>query len=177
MPGERYFAVRDRLSELLGWIGDLTHEVALEAEPEHPQPVLTQPVLIAAIGEINAGKSSLLNALVGEELCEVSPLPLTSEVRLYRHGDPADNPVQPLLYECRRPLEYLRNFDLLDTPGTNAKYEGHREIAEPFLEHADLVLVVFTAENPWTASTWDAVSKLSPEALSRTALVVQSTLR
>ena len=49
MPGERYFAVRDRLSELLGWVGDLTHEVALEAEPEHPQPVLTQPVLIAAI--------------------------------------------------------------------------------------------------------------------------------
>ncbi|HEY1123368.1 MAG TPA: dynamin family protein [Haloferula sp.] len=173
MPGERYFAVRDRLSELLGWIGDLTHEVALEAEPEHPQPVLTQPVLIAAIGEINAGKSSLLNALVGEELCEVSSLPLTAEVRLYRHGDHADNTVQPLLYECRRPLDYLRNFDLLDTPGTNAKYDGHREIAEPFLEHADLVLVVFTAENPWTASTWDAVSKLSPEALSRTALVVQ----
>ncbi|RYD95050.1 MAG: hypothetical protein EOP61_20500, partial [Sphingomonadales bacterium] len=173
MPGERYFAVRDRLSELLGWIGDLTHEVALEAEPEHPQPVLTQPVLIAAIGEINAGKSSLLNALVGEELCEVSSLPHTSEVRLYRHGEHADNQVQPLLYECRRSLDYLRNFDLLDTPGTNAKYEGHREIAEPFLEHADLVLVVFTAENPWTASTWDAVSKLSPEALSRTALVVQ----
>ena len=173
MPGERYFAVRDRLSELLGWIGDLTREIALEAEPEHPQPVLTQPVLIAAIGEINAGKSSLLNALVGEELCPTGSLPLTSEVRLYRHGEEADNEVQPLLHECRRPLDYLRNFDLLDTPGTNAKYDGHREIAEPFLEHADLVLVVFTAENPWTAATWDAVSKLSPEALSRTVLVVQ----
>ncbi|MCW1885783.1 dynamin family protein [Luteolibacter flavescens] len=173
MPGERYFAVRDRLSELLGWIGDLASEVALETEPDHPQPVLNQPVLIAAVGEINAGKSSLLNALVGEELCPVSALPLTSEVRLYRHGEDVDNAVQPLLHECRRSLDYLRNFDLLDTPGTNAKYEGHREIAEPFLEHADLVLVVFTAENPWTAATWDVVSKLSPEALSRTAIVVQ----
>lgn len=173
MPGERYFAVRDRLSELLGWIGDLAGEVALEAEPDHPPPVLSQPVVVAAIGEINAGKSSLLNALVGEELCPTGTLPLTAEVRLYRHGEHSDHEVQPLLYECRRPLDYLKNFDLLDTPGTNAKYEGHREIAEPFLEHADLVMVVFTAENPWTAATWDAVSKLSPEALSRTVLVVQ----
>ena len=49
MPGERYFAVRDRLSELLSWIGGLADEVGLEAEPDHPQPVLSQPVLIAVI--------------------------------------------------------------------------------------------------------------------------------
>lgn len=173
MPGERYFAVRDRLTEVLGWIGDLADDVALEAEPEHPLPVLSQPVLIAAIGEVNAGKSAVLNAIAGADLCPAGSLPLTSEVRLYRHGAEADQTVQPLLVECRRPLDFLRNFDLLDTPGTNARIEGHREIAEPFLEHADLVLVVFTAENPWTAATWDAVSRLSPEALSRTALVVQ----
>jgi hypothetical protein len=173
MPGERYFAVRDRLAELLGWIGDMAGEVGLEPEPEHPAPVLSQPVLIAAIGEVNAGKSSLLNALAGEALCPESPLPLTAEVRLYRHGAEADHSVQPLLVECRRPLEFLRNFDLLDTPGTNSRSQDHREIAAPFLEHADLVLVVFTAENPWTAATWDAVSRLSPEALTRTVLVVQ----
>ena len=34
-----------------------------------------------------------------------------------------------------------------------------------------MTLVVFTAENPWTAATWDGVSRLSPEALARTALV------
>ncbi|MCW1912033.1 dynamin family protein [Luteolibacter sp. GHJ8] len=173
IPGERYFAVRDRLSELLEWIGHLAREVALEEEPDHPAPVLHRPILIAAIGEVNAGKSSLLNALVGEELCPASPLPLTTEVRLYRHGAEADKEVQPQLVEVRRPAEYLRNFDLLDTPGTNSKVNGHAETAEPFLEHADLILIVFTAENPWTASTWDAVSRLSNEALSRTALVVQ----
>jgi hypothetical protein len=173
MPGERYFAVRDRLSELLEWIGDLAREVALEDEPDRPAPVLLRPILIAAIGEVNSGKSSLLNALVGEELCPAGPLPLTTEVRLYRHGAEADNEIQPQLVEARRPLDYLRNFDLLDTPGTNSKLNGHAEIAEPFLEHADLILIVFTAENPWTAATWDAVSRLSPEALSRTALVVQ----
>jgi hypothetical protein len=173
MPGERYFAVRDRLSELLGWIGDLAGEVGLEVEPDRPPPVLSQPVLIAAIGEVNAGKSSLINALVGTELCPAGPLPLTAEVRLYRHGEEADHPVDSCLVECRRPFEYLRNFDLLDTPATNAKSSNHAEVLEPFLEHADLVLVVFTAENPWTAATWDAVSRLSPEALGRTALVVQ----
>ena len=173
MPGERYFAVRDRLSELLSWIGSLADEVGLEAEPDHPQPVLSQPVLIAVIGEVNAGKSSLLNALVGEELCPAGPVPLTAEVRVYRHGGEGDHPVEPLLLECRRTSEFLRNFDLLDSPGTNARNSSHAAILEPFLEHADIVLVVFTAENPWTAATWDAVSRLSPEALARTALVVQ----
>lgn len=173
MPGERYFSVRDRLSELLGWIGELDHEVGLEPEAEHPAPVLSQPVLIAVIGEVNAGKSSLLNALAGVSLCPAGPLPETREIRLYRHGPEADHPVQPLLVECRRPLEYLRNFDLLDSPGTNARGSDHGAVLEPFLEHADLVLAVFTAENPWTAATWDAVSRLSPEALARTALVVQ----
>jgi hypothetical protein len=173
MPGERYFAVRDRLAELLGWIGSLADEVGLEHDSEAPPPVLSRPVLIAALGEINAGKSSLLNALAGAELCPSSPVPLTAEVRLYRNGAEHDHEVEPLLVECRRPLDYLRNFDLLDTPGTNAKHNGHAAVAEPFVEHADIVLVVFTAENPWTAATWDAVSRLSPEALSRTALVVQ----
>lgn len=173
MPGERYFAVRDRLSELLGWIGDLAAEVELEDEAEHPAPALSRPVLIAAVGEVNAGKSTLLNALVGADLCPAGSLPLTTEVRLYRHGADHDQRQGDLLVECRRPLDLLRNFDLLDTPGTNSKTDGHAGIAQPFLEHADLVLVVFTAENPWTAATWDAVSRLSPEALGRTALVVQ----
>jgi hypothetical protein len=138
-PGERYFAVRDRLSELLAWIGDLAREVALEEEPDHPAPVLHRPILIAAVGEVNSGKSSLLNALVGEELCPAGPLPLTTEVRLYRHGIEADQEVQPQLIEARRPAAYLRNFDLLDTPGTNSKINGHAGITEPFLEHADLI--------------------------------------
>src|SRR5690606_5488359 len=101
------------------------------------------------------------------------PVPLTAEVRLYRHGEECDRDAGEMLLECRRNEDYLRNFEFLDTPGTNAKLYGHAGVAEPFLEHADLVLAVFTAENPWIAATWDAVSRLSPEALARTAFVVQ----
>ena len=55
MPGERYFAVRDRLSELLGWIGDLSREVALEDEPDRPLPLIL-------LAEPSVSRSEALNA-------------------------------------------------------------------------------------------------------------------
>src|SRR5688500_5227666 len=116
MPGERHFAVRDRLSELPRWNGDLAGEAAVEEEPRHPVPVLSRPILIAAIGEVNAGKSSLLNALAGAEICPSGAVPVTGDVRLYRYGEDADHAADDLLVECRRGVEYLRNFELLDTP-------------------------------------------------------------
>lgn len=173
MPGERYFAARDRLAEISACIAELARETALEIPQHDPTPDLHQPILLAAIGEVNAGKSALLNAIAGTPLCPAGPLPLTTEVRHYRYGPVIeDRPCEGYL-ECRRPVAFLKDFELLDTPGTNVATKPQIAAAEPFLDRAELVMVVFTAENPWTAPTWDAVGRLTDESLERALLVVQ----
>ncbi|MDB6079870.1 MAG: hypothetical protein JWO82_3617 [Akkermansiaceae bacterium] len=176
MPGERYFAARDRLAEISTHIAGLARDTGLEVPEHDPVPDVGRPILLAAIGEVNAGKSSLLNAIAGVEVCPAAALPLTKEIRLYRYGGSAmERAHDGGVLECRRPVPFLKNFELLDTPGTNATGRPEPEQIDPWLNAAEFVMVVFTAENPWTAATWDAVSRLSDETLERTVLVVQRT--
>lgn len=172
MPGERYFAARDRLAEISGCIAGLVRETGMEIPGHDEAPDLHRPILIAALGEVNAGKSTLLNALAGAPLCPAGPLPLTGDVRVYRHGAVAEVEAGEHVI-CSRPAEFLRNFELLDTPGTNVISKPQIAALEPLLGRAEWVLVVFTAENPWTAATWDAVGRLTDAELERTVLVVQ----
>lgn len=178
MFGESYFATRGQLADLIGGIAELAADTGTELGAILPiaqiAEGLTAPCLLVVCGEVNAGKSTLLNALCGHDLCPVSPLPETARVRHYRHGDPArDVAVAPLHDECYRPLDFLWDVNLVDTPGTNSAIQGHQEIAAPLIIAADLILYVFPVANPWGAATWDAISRLPAAALARVALIIQ----
>lgn len=103
-------------------------EVRLEALPE----LVT--VTIAIVGQVKAGKSSLVNCLLGNQQAAVDVLPLTKDVDRYelRLEDSHDRLV------------------LLDTPGysdagaTREQIEGTREA----VRQADLVLLVMAATSP-----------------------------
>jgi len=178
MFGERYFATRERLSALMCGIAELAVETGADVSALLPlaelKTGLGTPFLLVVCGEVNAGKSTLINGLFGHALCRVSILPETDRVRCYRHGDPAqDLSVAPLLMECYRPLGFLKDFNLVDTPGTNSLIQGHQEITESFLTNADLILFVFPISNPWGAATWDAISRLPAAALDRVVFIIQ----
>ena len=70
-------------------------------------------------GIYNAGKSTLLNALAGEERAPVSNRPETSVVMPY----------------------YWRDFEILDTPGIDAPQE-HEEISRKQLDESDAIIFV-----------------------------------
>ena len=178
MFGDRYFATRERLTDLLRGIARLAAETATDLTDVLPpglsQTGLGDPFLFVVCGEVNAGKSSLLNALFGHDFCPVSRLPETERVICYRHGDPPrDEPVNSLLEHRCRPLDFLCDFTVVDTPGTNSTIQGHQETSARFLTDADLVMFVFPISNPWSAATWHAISSLPARAMERLVLIIQ----
>lgn len=178
MFGERYFATRERLVEVMRGIVDLAAETQAEIGPElasdEVEKGLSTPFLFVVCGEVNAGKSTLVNGLFGSELCRVNILPETERVTWYRYGEVSrDVEITPVLEERYRPVEFLKDFNLVDTPGTNSVMRGHQSITQRFVPVADLMLFVFPVSNPWGAATWDFLSKFPTDTLDRVAFVIQ----
>ena len=120
---------------------------------------IRQPLLFVVVGEVKAGKSSLLNALFGREFAKTGVLPATDRVCIFRYGEVEKTvDVSPQLIERFLPIDFLRDFNVVDTPGTNTMVAEHQRITEEFVPRADLVLFVFSVVNPWTQSAWDLLA-------------------
>ncbi len=176
--GERYFATRERISQVIKGIVGLAQDTATDlgdsVADETFDKDLGAPFLFVVCGEVNAGKSSLINGLFGRDLCKVNILPETDRVIWYRYGAPLrDLATTPSLEERFRPIEFLKDFNLVDTPGTNSIVQGHQEITERFLPVADLILFVFPVTNPWGAATWNLISRLPKECHPKVACIIQ----
>ena len=176
IPGERYFATRGRVSALLQGILALTRQSG--ATPGESlldfHSGLGKPFRVIVCGEVNAGKSTLLNALFGQPLCPAGPLPVTTRIQHYRHApEPRENAIDDSLGEIFRPAGFLRDFELIDTPGVNDGNPEHLVKWEHLAADADLLLCVFPVSNPWMAATWDLIGRLPAAALDRAALVIQ----
>lgn len=90
---------------------------------------------IMVYGVYNAGKSTLINALLGQEQAAVADVPKTDTVSSYRWG----------------------MYEILDTPGVDAPIE-HQKITDEALLKADVVIFVV---NPiGVAEEWVTLSKL-----------------
>ncbi len=138
------------------------------------QAALREPFLFVVIGEVKAGKSSLLNALFGQEFCRVDVLPATDRVHVFKYGEQArEVPLHPDLVEHYQPVAFLRDFNVVDTPGTNTIVTQHQRITEQFAPLADLILFVFSVVNPWGASAWQFLEHLQRKWLKNVVLVVQ----
>jgi tRNA U34 5-carboxymethylaminomethyl modifying GTPase MnmE/TrmE len=178
MIGDEYFQLRAQLGTTLFSLQSLAGELHAPTETlltlQQLQQSLREPFLFVVVGEVKAGKSSLLNALFGREFCKVDVLPATDRIYVFKYGEEEHNvPVSSQLTECYRPAIFLRDFNIVDTPGTNTIVADHQAITEQFVPLADLIIFVFSATNPWAASAWDFLKLLSKKWLKRVAFVVQ----
>jgi GTPase SAR1 family protein len=133
-----------------------------------------EPLLFVVVGEVKAGKSSLLNALFGHEFAKADVLPATDRVYIFRHGQEEKSvEVSPQLTERYLPIAFLHDFNVVDTPGTNTMVAAHQTITENFVPRADLALFVFSVANPWTQSAWDFLNLVQKKWLKNVVFVLQ----
>jgi len=109
--------------------------------------------MLVVCGEYNAGKSTFLNALLGEKVMLEGVTPTTDRITIVSYGEHARD-VEEGDFILRRefPAPILRDLALVDTPGTNAVIKRHQELTERFVPRADLVLFVTSADRPFTES-------------------------
>lgn len=114
---------------------------------------LEELFLIVVVGEFNAGKSALVNALLGAKVLQEGAIPTTTRVTLVKYGDVVRENVSPEdLAIVTYPLDLLREINIVDTPGTNAVIRKHEELTREFIPRSDLVLFVTSADRPFTES-------------------------
>ena len=178
MLGESFFQTRADLGTALFSLSTLAHD--LRAPQETVRTLnelgtsLREPFLFVVVGEVKAGKSSLLNALFGRDFCKVDVLPITDKIYVFKHADEErDVPVSPQLTECYRTSPVLRDFNIVDTPGTNTIVPEHEAITRQFLPLADLCLCVFSTVNPWGATAWQFLQHLHRKWLKKVVFVLQ----
>jgi energy-coupling factor transporter ATP-binding protein EcfA2 len=138
----------------------------------------TAPILVAVVGSTGAGKSTLVNSIVGQSVSATGVRrPTTNSPVLACHPDDADwfaeNNFLPSLPRVRqeglaRPgrdgLLVLastegmpRGLALLDTPDIDSVVQAHHEFAYQFLDASDLWLFVTSASRYADAPVWQVL--------------------
>ncbi len=114
---------------------------------------LDELFLIVTAGEFNAGKSALINALLGEGVLEEGVTPTTTQVTLLRWGQENTRTIVDEGFAIvTYPLPLLKELNMVDSPGTNAINRQHERLTSDYVPRSDLVLFVTSAERPLTQS-------------------------
>ena len=183
MIGDDYFELRSRIgTELLALGAALREAPGAEGAAESAAILnnlltsLKEPFVFVVVGEVNTGKSTFLNALFGQDFSKTGVMPTTDKVLYFKHGpETLINPITPTLVEVQVPADFLRDFHIVDTPGTNSIESEHQVITERFVPVADLVIFVFSAMNPWGASAWQFLEKVHREWMRNVVFVLQQS--
>jgi small GTP-binding protein len=140
-------------------LGDLRVFLVRHAASPENQKALARSIaqldelfLLVVVGEFNAGKSSVINALVGDKVLDEGVTPTTSRIGLLRHGEPGRATVGVGLEQISLPLDVLREITIVDTPGTNAVLREHEALTREFVPRSDVILFVTSADRPFTES-------------------------
>jgi len=131
---------------------------------------LSSPAIVVVAGSTGAGKSTLYNSLLGEEISQAGVLrPTTREPVLAFH--PADREViqdSPATQASRVIFHegVPRGTALLDAPDLDSFLTDNRTTAQQLLEAADLWLFVTTASRYGDALPWQALTRATERGAS-----------
>lgn len=147
--------IREVLTDLRAGIARAGGAVEDETRTDTALKQLDELFLLVVAGEFNAGKSAVLNALLGERVLAEGPTPTTDRIHLLKHADrsgPDDRPPEAGIALVTAESPVLAHMNVVDTPGTNAVLREHEALTREFIPRSDMVLFVTSADRPFTES-------------------------
>jgi len=175
--GERYFSNRDHLSRVWSGIRELAtlteSDLSENADTASIENEIHAPFSCLVCGDTNSGKSSLINNLLGQDLCPVNALPETRQIIRFRHTDASQDAISSRCHEKFLTAPVLRDFNPIDTPGINALDADQKQNIGHLFPYAELILFVFPVSNPWGASSWNLIASLPESHQKRIVFVIQ----
>ena len=161
------------LSDLRGLIEDINNPELLVLAGDLVT-MAGEPFLFVTIGEIKAGKSSFVNALLQADVCAVDPAPCTDVIQQIVYGpEEKSDAVSAHIRRITLPADILKQIAIVDTPGTNTIVDHHQEITEGFIPSCDLVFFMFPAKNPHTRSAWEFLDFVHRQWHKRVVFILQ----
>lgn len=150
-----------------------------------------RPLLVTVMGEFSSGKSTFVNAFIGNDVAPTGITPTTATINVVKYGrEPggricyrdgrvetmdwdtllralrgidADHARRIDVVEILYPLPQLAQVNIVDTPGLNSILPEHEEVARAFIARADAVVWLFTASQAGKASERRALARIHAE--------------
>ncbi len=156
------------LAEERRQLGELSASLARWDASREDQATLERSVrqleelfLLVVVGEFNSGKSTFINALLGERILDEGVTPTTSAVHRLSWGESDERSLgKDGIEEISAPVDLLRQVQIVDTPGTNALDRAHEALTREFVPRSDLVLFVTSADRPFTESEREFIESI-----------------
>ncbi len=171
---QRYQQKLDDLLQNLHGLAIALENSELQGTVKGLQQTISEPFLFVVVGEVKAGKSSFVNALLGAEVCGTDVEPCTDTVQQIIFAEQSfEQAVGPHIKKVGRPIEILKDISIVDTPGTNTIVEQHQTITESYIPNSDLVFFVFFAKNPYQQSTWTLLDYVNADWRKKVVFILQ----
>ncbi len=159
----------------------LSVEEACKGQAQHlriiKEKLEKETLTLSIIGQFKRGKSTLANAILGDDILPVGIVPITSAVTRVYYGPRSaevhffNGDIQPIQFEklseyiseqensnnklgvasvaIKTPSKFLKNgIEFVDTPGVGSFHKNNTEVAYQYMKESDGVIFLLSVDSP-----------------------------